>query len=151
MIMRTWAQKSPPPPPPPWLLWSRKPRSLHRSGHHQAAFDAQFTATTAPFKLPTFPLRHGCWFLLRLCSGPARAHRTSSHYSRVFEYRLQPLTEPSDSALHAPSTITMIQGGSSSTNLNTAPPGSGRGNGAPTLTVFDTRTGISTPITQRTW
>jgi hypothetical protein len=111
----------------------------------RAAFDAQFTATTS-FQTANVPVQVTGVGFFDFAHGQHGAAPNVIELHPVLNIAFNPLQNPSDFTLSmAPSTINMIQGGSSSTTINTAM--TGAATGAPTLTVSSTPTGISTQIT----
>jgi hypothetical protein len=111
----------------------------------RAAFDAQFTATGS-FQTANIPVQVTGVGFFDFAHGQHGAAPNIIELHPVLNIAFNALQNPSDFTLSmAPSTINMIQGGSSSATINTGM--SGAPAGVPTLTVSSTPTGISSQIT----
>lgn len=130
--------------PSPSCVGSGSPFAAQVAGA-RAAFDAQFTATTS-FQTANVPVQVTGVGFFDFPHGQHGAAPNVIELHPVLNIAFNPLENPSDFTLSmAPSTINMIQGGSSSTTISTAM--TGAATGAPALTVSSTPTGISTQIT----
>jgi len=111
----------------------------------RAAFDAQFTATTS-FQTANVPVQVTGVGFFDFSHGQHGAAPNVIELHPILSIAFNPSQNPADFTLSlAPSTINMIQGGSSSTTISIAMIGGATGE--PTLTVSGVPVGISTQVT----